>query len=123
MVVLDLVEDIITCQWQAGSVSATFSPDGNYIAARTLDRYVKLFQVASEGQGHGVPDCHSGDVLRAAAADERTLVSGSENETIKIWDMMMGTCIQTLHGHTSSVHSVALLPDSSLVALGDNKLL
>jgi len=35
--------------------------------------------------------------------DEEKIVSGSEDETMKVWDMATGKCRKTLRGHTSGV--------------------
>jgi len=44
------------------------------------------------------------------------LVSGSEDKTIKIWDLQIGRCIKTLEGHTGSVLCLQLLPSGELVS-------
>ena len=44
------------------------------------------------------------------------LASGSEDKTIKIWDMTSRTLIRTLSGHTGSVHSSALLQNGYLAS-------
>ncbi len=46
----------------------------------------------------------------------RFAVSGSEDKTVKIWDMEAGTCVGTLEGHQGVVHSVAISPDGALIA-------
>ncbi|TPX49755.1 hypothetical protein SeLEV6574_g01291 [Synchytrium endobioticum] len=35
--------------------------------------------------------------------DESKIISGSRDDTIKMWDMKTGECIKTLHGHGASV--------------------
>ncbi len=35
------------------------------------------------------------------------LASGSEDKTVKLWDVMTGRCLTTLKGHTGWVRSVA----------------
>ena len=48
--------------------------------------------------------------------DGRFAVSGSNDKTVKVWDLEAGTCVGTLEGHQSSVHSVAISPDGTLIA-------
>ncbi|KAM6496226.1 cell division control protein 4 [Amanita muscaria] len=48
--------------------------------------------------------------VRALAARGRTLVSGSYDFTVRVWDIITGTCKHVLTGHTQKVHSVALDP-------------
>jgi WD40 repeat protein len=44
------------------------------------------------------------------------IVSGSEDETVKIWDTISGNCLITLRGHTSYVWRVTQLTDGRLVS-------
>ena len=41
--------------------------------------------------------------------DNTKIVSGSSDNSIKIWDVKRGTCISTLNGHSDYVLSVALI--------------
>ncbi|KAK4173428.1 hypothetical protein QBC36DRAFT_194689 [Triangularia setosa] len=49
---------------------------------------------------------------------QRRLASGSDDKTIKIWNVASGTCTQTLEGHGGSVWSIAFSPDGQRVASG-----
>lgn len=44
--------------------------------------------------------------VRALAAHGRTLVSGSYDCTVRVWDMLTGECKHRLAGHTQKVYSV-----------------
>ncbi|KAF8635532.1 hypothetical protein AX17_003915 [Amanita inopinata Kibby_2008] len=46
--------------------------------------------------------------VRALAARGRTLVSGSYDCTVRVWDIITGTCKHVLTGHTQKVYSVVL---------------
>ncbi|KAH8662682.1 WD40-repeat-containing domain protein, partial [Ilyonectria robusta] len=60
---------------------------------------------------------HTGWVLSVAFSPDSTLVaSASRDETIRLWRVNDGTCMQELKGHTDWVWSVAFSPDSTLVA-------
>ncbi|NJR63862.1 MAG: hypothetical protein HC769_36940 [Cyanobacteria bacterium CRU_2_1] len=39
------------------------------------------------------------------------LASGSDDQTIRLWDVRDGKCLKVLHGHTSRVCSVCFSPD------------
>ncbi|TFY74686.1 hypothetical protein EWM64_g9326, partial [Hericium alpestre] len=56
-------------------------------------------KVLLEGHDHAV---------RALAARGRTLVSGSYDSTVRVWDIVTGKCKWVLVGHTQKVYSVVL---------------
>ncbi|ORY36987.1 WD40 repeat-like protein [Rhizoclosmatium globosum] len=62
---------------------------------------------------------HSSMVRSVAfSPDSRTVVSGSEDQTVKLWSVETGECVKTLAGHSLSVRSVAFSPDSRTVVSG-----
>src|SRR5262249_36331835 len=48
------------------------------------------------------------------------LLSGSYDETIKLWDTRTGALIETFQGHSASVYSVAFSPDGRRVVSGSD---
>jgi WD40 repeat protein len=57
----------------------------------------------------------------AFSLDGTRIVSGSYDETLKLWDAATGREIRTLTGHSSGVSSVAFSPDGNLIVSGDVK--
>ncbi|HDN64784.1 MAG TPA: WD40 repeat domain-containing protein, partial [Methanosarcinales archaeon] len=56
--------------------------------------------------------------------DGRYAISGSSDNTLKVWDIKSGKEMQTLAGHTGWVYAVAVTPDGSYAISGssDNTL-
>jgi len=52
--------------------------------------------------------------------DGASLLSGSGDSTLKLWDAASGALIRTFTGHTDAVKSVAFSPDGQKVVSGGN---
>lgn len=48
---------------------------------------------------------HTGEI-RGLKAPGNTVVSGSYDTHIRVWNYLTGECLQTLRGHRDSIHSV-----------------
>ena len=65
---------------------------------------------------------HTGEVECVTfSSGGASLISGSDDETIKLWDMQTGGVIKTFYGHTSFVLSVSISVDCSMIASGSHK--
>ncbi|KJU82397.1 repeat-containing protein [Candidatus Magnetobacterium bavaricum] len=64
---------------------------------------------------------HSGYVRSVAISQDGTkIVSGSDDNTVKVWDMTNGSMINTLQGHSGYVPSVAISPDGTKIVSGSD---
>jgi WD40 repeat protein len=109
--------------------AAAFAPDGRTIVSGSYDTKLILWDAMTgrllrilKGHGKGDNDRNAADksgiTSVAFSPDSRTIVSGSRDRTLKLWNAASGRELRTLAGHTSSVSSVVFSPDGRLIASG-----
>ncbi len=91
-----------------------FSRDNRSVWATQQDGQVSEWAYASPVQLRQFN--HGGPVYAVAISrDGKTVVSGSTDQTVRIWDATTGQQRFQLNGHVGAVHAVALTPDESLI--------
>ena len=64
---------------------------------------------------------HSGWVNSVVISpDGKTIVSGSDDKTVRLWDIETGKEIRRLQGHTDDVNSVAISADGQTIVSGSS---
>lgn len=106
--------------------SLVLSRDGQTLVTGSY-RKIKVWQTPHPTRGKILKDTqplytltgHS-HIVRSLAlsADGKLLISGSWDQTIKLWHLETGKLIRTLKGHTDQVCTIALSPDEQIIASG-----
>jgi WD40 repeat protein len=73
----------------------------------------KTVFLASMFKALGIQVDH-GFYLHAISRDNRILASGSEDCTIKLWDLSTGSLVTTLTGQTGGVRTLTFSPDNQI---------
>eukprot|EP00759_Apiculatamorpha_spiralis_P021022 PhF_6_TR26142/c0_g1_i1/m.37028 len=98
--------------------SVCFSRDGNRIVTGSIDKTIKIWDVASTSELKTLKE-HTSPVYSVhLSLDGKYVASGSGDKTIKLWDVETGVSIKTLTGHTNSVYSVSFSGDGKCLASG-----
>ncbi|KAJ8132019.1 hypothetical protein O1611_g1599 [Lasiodiplodia mahajangana] len=99
---------INTLNHQGGVI--TVHMEGDFLASGSADRSIKIFNFKTQQsfslRGHT-------DWVNQVRLDvtSRTLLSASDDCTVKMWDLDSKTCIKTYEGHIGQVQQVLALPD------------
>ena len=106
--------------------SMVLSQDGKILITGSY-RKIKVWETSSTLNQKNLSDTqpiytlmgHSHIVSSLAmSADAKFLVSGSQDQTIRVWNLATGELVHTLKGHRDSVNTVALSPDEQIIASG-----
>ncbi|ORY63378.1 sulfur controller 2 [Pseudomassariella vexata] len=101
-------ECINTLHHQGGVI--TVHMDGDLVASGSMDQFIKVFNFKTQQsfclRGHD-------DWVNQVKLDgaSRTLLSASDDCTVKLWDLDTKSCIRTYTGHVGQVQQVLPLPD------------
>lgn len=114
--------------------SLAFSADGQRLISGSLDCTVRIWDVHT-GECLQILREHQQAVLSVAVAaplsepdpsafaqntQGELIVSGSQDNTVRVWDAQTGRCLNRLQGHTTRIWSVAVHPNGRRLLSGSN---
>jgi WD40 repeat protein len=112
---------------QAAPVAVAFSPRGDFLARSEQEPHPKNTNIMRSliRLFHGYPprsvaslEGHDAEVVQLAfSLDGKTLVSGSHDQTLRVWDVQSGNAVATFHDD-GAVQTVAVAPDGTRFATG-----
>ncbi len=102
-----------------------FSPDNHTLVSRYSDNTIRVRHdrgyISSFWREHIITGHRYNGSLIDISPDGNTLVCGSDNHALSLWDVNTATLQHSLIGHTAYVQSVAFSPvDNNLIASGSN---
>jgi WD40 repeat protein len=96
-------------------MSVALSSDGRFLASASLDKTVRLWDIASGRTLHRL-DGHTNHVISVALSpDGKFVASGSDDKTARIWDVDSGREVQRFDGR-----AVSFTPDGKLLISGSD---
>ena len=115
VIVMDIVENLMSDGGKLGTVFATYSSDGRYVAAINVNESIQIYDTKEI-----IPrlEWHEEDVYSVAySSDGKHVVSYSHDDVVRIWDVVTGKCVQSHKGCIEDIKQSVFNVDSSKIVL------
>ena len=106
---------------QNGATFVTFSPNGKFLAATGRDNTIAIWQRENNQISSKFHIYQTLNELNTVFSlqftpDSQNLVSGGDENVIKLWNIGDGKLLKTLKGHGDTVTSLSFSPDGKILA-------
>ena len=107
----------VTCGREIAKMAVT--NDNQRVIVTTNDRTVSCYKLASSQKLWSCKAIHSQDITCIAVSkDDRIVVTGSADKTLKLWVVESGKLLMTIQKHDGPISCVAVTPDCKRVISG-----
>jgi WD40 repeat protein len=103
-----------TFKCESGLSEMAVSPDGKSLAVFS-GRYLEVWDLDTGKRIHKLGGHHGSGYGIDFSPDGKYLVSGSYDQTFKLWNLESGRCILTFHGYEESIYSCKFVTAQSLL--------
>lgn len=107
--------------WPSGARSVAWSPDGRFGFLGGKDCSGQIWEMDNDKRPHPHRlQGHHGSLCRSVLSrNDRLLLTGGEDETVRAWDLATGSCRTSSDGgHRGAVCAIAWSPDNRAVLSG-----
>lgn len=106
----------------AGLNEMQISPDGRYLAVFS-GRQISILDADSGHLKHSLEGHEQTGYGIGFSPDSRYLISGSYDQTFKLWDLANGRCTFTFHGYQEVIYSARFLsPQELLIGTAEGRM-
>ena len=116
---------------QAPILTTVFSPDGAWLMSGSDDQSIRVWDMHSgvesgaRGQTARLLQGHYGAVTALAVSPQTSesqslLVSGSNDKTVRLWNLATGNALASLRGHSKWIQALVFTPNQTLLVGGND---
>ncbi|QPC81324.1 helix-turn-helix domain-containing protein [Phototrophicus methaneseepsis] len=112
-----------TLQGHSDQVSrVAWSTDGRLLASSSRDTSIRIWDAEQENY-RAMLRGHTASAKGLVFTPDNRLLSGSEDGTLRVWDISNGACVRTIYGYTASLYDVDWDPGSTQLVSGSTDAL